>query len=243
MTTGHQRSGWAISSSPKRCPTSPALALRCARSPAKAGGCACGAARWTGHGQNWRPSAHPARFTIPHPERMIKIIRNRPMPAGFIDECKRSAPPIRRGNQTLRGRRTCSLKRWNRKWRAAPKAAGIGDFRCHDLRHRSRTRIARACGHLTVTHKLPGHASFSTKARDADVCDDDIHLAMKAAQPRNSPRPRRITNGETSGKTKRKRVEDNRLPSQMRCPTAALPDAFLPWVKPLKSARPAAGIR
>jgi integrase len=149
--------------------------------------------------------------TIPLTDRMIEIINSRPKvcPMVFTYECKRSAPPIRRGNKLLPGRRKgmrypYSLQGWTREWWAALKAAGIEDFRFHDLRHTSGTRVTRACGNLKVTQKLLGHASISTTARYAHVCDDDIRLAMNAAESRNSPRPKRIKNEETSGKTRQK---------------------------------------
>lgn len=134
--------------------------------------------------------------SIPLTDRMIEIIRNRPKvcPQVFTYECKRSAPPIRRSNKTLPGRRKgvrypYSLQGWTREWRTALKAASIEDFRFHDLRHTSGTRVTRACGNLKVTQKLLGHASISTTSRYAHVCDDDIRRAMDAAQSRNSPGP------------------------------------------------------
>lgn len=149
--------------------------------------------------------------TVPLTERMIEVIKSRPKvcPQVFTYECKRSAPPIRRGNKTLPGRRKgmrypFSLQGWNREWQAALKAAGIEDFRIHDLRHTAGTRITRACGNIKVTQKVLGHASISTTARYAHVCDDDIRQAMNAVESRNSSGQERGEDKKKQEKTKRK---------------------------------------
>jgi integrase len=149
--------------------------------------------------------------TIPLTPRMIEIIQSRPKicPQVFTYECKRSAPPIRRGDKTLPGRRKgvrypFSKQGWTREWRAALKAAGIEDFRFHDLRHTAGSRITRACGNLKVTQRVLGHTSIMTTARYAHASDDDIRRAMGAAESRNSPELEAEENGERLAKTVRK---------------------------------------
>lgn len=149
--------------------------------------------------------------TIPLTARMIEIIRSRPRvcPQVFTYECKRSAPPIRRGNQVLPGRKKgerypFSKQGWTREWRAALKAAGIEDFRFHDLRHTAGSRITRACGNLKITQKVLGHTSISTTARYAHASDDDVRRAMAAVESRNSPGQQADENDESSAISTRK---------------------------------------
>jgi integrase len=147
--------------------------------------------------------------TIPLTSGMIEIIRSRPRvcPQVFTYECKRSAPPIRRGDKILPGRKKgqrypFSKQGWSREWRAALKAAGIEDFRFHDLRHTAGSRITRACGNLKVTQKVLGHTSISTTARYAHASDDDVRRAMAAAESRNTPGVQTEQTKETAAKSR-----------------------------------------
>lgn len=149
--------------------------------------------------------------TIPLTARMIEIIRSRPRvcPQVFTYECKRSAPPIRRGDKMLPSRKKgqrypFGKQGWSREWRAALKAAGIEDFRFHDLRHTAGSRITRACGNLKVTQKVLGHTSITTTARYAHASDDDVRRAMAAVESRNSPGQQTEENDQISAISKRK---------------------------------------
>lgn len=69
---------------------------------------------------------------------------------------------------------------WRRDWEAALKAAVIGDFRFHDLRHTAATRMLRACGNLAAVSKVLGHSSIQMTTRYAHVLMDDLGAAIDA---------------------------------------------------------------
>lgn len=100
----------------------------------------------------------------------------------FTYVCKRS-----RGKRRKDQRYPFSRNGWRKDWKAALKAAGIEDFRFHDLRHTAATRTLRASNNLKVVQEMLGHADIATTARYAHALKDDVRAAMEAAQSRNSP--------------------------------------------------------
>lgn len=67
-------------------------------------------------------------------------------------------------------------------WRRTIKAAGIDDFRLHDTRHTTATRLLRSSGNLKLVQKLLGHEHIATTSRYAHVTDDDLRAAMHEAE-------------------------------------------------------------
>lgn len=65
-------------------------------------------------------------------------------------------------------------------FRAAMTAAGIEDFRFHDLRHTFATRMLRHTGNLKLVSRLLGHSKVETTARYAHVLDDDLANALNS---------------------------------------------------------------
>lgn len=59
-------------------------------------------------------------------------------------------------------------------WRRALAAAGIADFRFHDLRHTFATRLLRQTGNLKLVSRLLGHTLIETTNRYAHVLDEDL---------------------------------------------------------------------
>ena len=57
-------------------------------------------------------------------------------------------------------------------------AAGIEDFRFHDLRHTFATRMLRQTGNLKLVSRLLGHTNVETTARYAHVLDADLADAL-----------------------------------------------------------------
>lgn len=72
-------------------------------------------------------------------------------------------------------------------FRAALAAAGIDDFRFHDLRHSFATRLLRATGNLKLVSRLLGHAGIETTMRYAHVMDDDLADAMATFSALTAP--------------------------------------------------------
>lgn len=147
-----------------------------------------------------------AEHTFPLTSRMVVLILAQPpvadCPYVFTYTCRRPTtghtdPAKRR----YKGRRyPFSKQGWMRDWRKALKEAGISDFRFHDLRHTSATRLVRATnGNLKAAQKLLGHTNITTTARYAHVVEDDLRNAMADTESRNSPK-RSLTNRAKNGR-------------------------------------------
>ena len=72
-------------------------------------------------------------------------------------------------------------------WKAAKLAAGIENFRFHDLRHTRGTRILRATGNLAAAKEALKHRSIKTTLRYAHATDDDVRNALDASESRTIP--------------------------------------------------------
>lgn len=92
----------------------------------------------------------------------------------FTYECKRS-----RGKRKKGERYPFSKNGWRKAWMEALAAAGIEDFRFHDLRHTAATRVARRYRNLKVVQKMLGHANIASTARYAHATEDDVRQAME----------------------------------------------------------------
>lgn len=69
---------------------------------------------------------------------------------------------------------------------AAVKKANLSDFRMHDIRHTTASRVVRA-SNLKVAQKLLGHSDIRTTMRYVHAHDDDVRYALDRAIPTNSP--------------------------------------------------------
>ena len=130
--------------------------------------------------------------SFPLTPRMVAIIANRPKVAAqvFTYECLRPSPPRGDRPRRLKGHRyPFSQQGWYRRWSTAKAAAEVTDFRFHDLRHTSGTRVLRATGNLKVGQRLLGHRSITSTARYQHALEDDVRAGMLAAESRNSPEP------------------------------------------------------
>ncbi len=59
-------------------------------------------------------------------------------------------------------------------------AAGITDFRIHDLRHDFASKLLRATRDLALVRKAMGHSDIASTARYAHVLDEDVATGMDA---------------------------------------------------------------
>lgn len=66
-------------------------------------------------------------------------------------------------------------------------AAGVDNFRIHDLRHTRGTRIVRATGSLAAAKEALKHKRIETTLRYAHVLDEDVRNALEASESRHSP--------------------------------------------------------
>lgn len=94
-------------------------------------------------------------------------------------------------------RKPITLSVLRRQFERAIEAAGIEDFRWHDLRHTAATRFTRVAG-LKAAQMLLGHESIATTARYAHPSDDDMSNAMEATMSRNAGQSRN-TPGQQTG--------------------------------------------
>lgn len=144
--------------------------------------------------QNMRAEVHTKGdkwHSFPLTPQMAEIIRSRPVVDGcphvFTYVCQRHAPARPDRPKRVKGRRyPFSKQGWDRQWRQALKDAGVADFKFHDLRHTSATRLVRATGNLKAASRLLGHTDISTTSRYAHVLEDDIRDAMLETELRNS---------------------------------------------------------
>ena len=100
----------------------------------------------------------------------------------FTYVCKKS-----RGDRKKGQRYPFTKNGWRRDWKAALEAAGIDDFKFHDLRHTAATRTLKNCRNLKLVQQMLGHASITSTARYAHVLLDDVRAAMEETHSRNSP--------------------------------------------------------
>lgn len=68
---------------------------------------------------------------------------------------------------------------WRRVWSRALDEAGIEDFRFHDLRHTTATRLLRATGNLELVRRLLGHLTIQSTLRYARSELDDVRAGLE----------------------------------------------------------------
>lgn len=119
-------------------------------------------------------------------------------PFVFTYVCERPAP--KRADRPARKkgvRYPFSRGGWARKWYRALAEAGVSDFRFHDLRHTTATRILRSSGNLKAASTLLGHTDIRTTMRYAHVLREDLREIMVATESRNSTGHRLTDDAET----------------------------------------------
>lgn len=79
-----------------------------------------------------------------------------------------------------------TMEGFKTEWRRARKRSGVENFRFHDLRHTTATRLVRRTGNLKLAQKLLGHTDIATTSRYAHVTDDDLRAGMEATSATQS---------------------------------------------------------
>lgn len=111
----------------------------------------------------------------------------------FTYVCERNRWDRYRKRQQRKGERyPFTANGWRKAWCAALEAAGVQDFRFHDLRHTAATRLLAASGNLKAVQGMLGHSEIATTARYAHVDVAELRRIMglahgAAAHPRHSP--------------------------------------------------------
>jgi integrase len=128
----------------------------------------------------------------PEVRELLWTIRNN-HPVMVFTYVASSTRRLNNGETIVRGQRFPITKySLRREFDKKRNAAGVADFRFHDLRHTAATRLLRRTGNLKLVQKQLRHADIGTTAKYAHVFDEDLAEAMAAAYP-----ARRETAGES----------------------------------------------
>lgn len=143
--------------------------------------------------------------TFPLSPALVQLILEQPKVDGcpfvFTYVCERPSPMRSDREQRRKGVRYPFTKYgWARKWKKALDDAGVTDFRFHDLRHTSATRIIRRTGNLKAAGKLLGHTDIRTTSRYAHVGMEDLRELMTETESRTA------TGQRLTDKSKKRRI-------------------------------------
>lgn len=115
----------------------------------------------------------------------------------YVDKWGRLQPARKKGERYPMTRTVL-----RKPWAAAKKAAGVEQFRFHDLRHTRGTRILRTTGNLAIAKEALKHRNIRTTLRYAHAADDDLRRGLDASDSRS------ITKVEISGDRKAKGINE-----------------------------------
>ena len=78
-------------------------------------------------------------------------------------------------------------------WQRLMKRAGVVNFKFHDLRHTTGTRLLRETGNLKIVQQALNHADIATTSRYAHVLEEEVAAALqrlaKSHEKSHSPKP------------------------------------------------------
>src|SRR5262245_7212766 len=98
----------------------------------------------------------------------------------FTYECRRNRHDRHHGIVQKKGERyPFTHDGWRVDWKRALAAAGIEDFRFHDLRHTFATRLLRATNNLELVQKALAHEDIATTVRYAKSQLSDVRLGLE----------------------------------------------------------------
>lgn len=135
----------------------------------------------------------------PLTDELITIIANQPKAGPFVftyvSHSSRSRFVDRLGRLNparLAGERyPLTQTGWRGPWSAALKAAGIDEFRFHDLRHTRGTRIMRQTNNLVLVKEALKHRNIKTTLKYVHAADEDVRRALDASESRSIPEVRK----------------------------------------------------
>ena len=84
-------------------------------------------------------------------------------------------------------RKPIAPDRLSTEFNRAIKRAGLVNFRLHDARHTTATRMIRATGNLKLAQRALGHANIATTSKYAHATDDDLRAALDTVAAIKSP--------------------------------------------------------
>ncbi|MFC3692113.1 tyrosine-type recombinase/integrase [Chenggangzhangella methanolivorans] len=119
-----------------------------------------------------------------HPEvekllRRLWITRDPEQDAVFLYTAQKTRREPRTGREIEAGMRyPITAAGWLTYHRRVCSKAKVADFRRHDERHTSATRLLRSTGNLKAVQKVLGHKSITTTMKYAHINDDDVRAAL-----------------------------------------------------------------
>jgi integrase len=129
---------------------------------------------------------------------ILSLERGRDRERVFTYVCDRNRHDPRRGIVQRKGvRYPFTHDGWRKAWKAALEAAGITDFRFHDLRHTAGTRALHAHRNLKTVQRMLGHKNIATTLRYTRSDVEDVRAAMEAVETQSRLRANK---GETKTK-------------------------------------------
>lgn len=129
---------------------------------------------------------------------ILSLERGRHSERVFTYVCDRNRhDPRTRQTQRKGARYPFTHDGWRKAWKTALKAAGIADFRFHDLRHTAGTRALHAHRNLKTVQRMLGHKNIATTLRYTRSDVEDVRAAMEAVETQS-----RLKATRDEGKTK-----------------------------------------
>jgi integrase len=130
------------------------------------------------------------RHTIPLTDRMVEIIESQPHVEGveqvFTYVCVRGGRKAEGQHRVVGERYPYTPWGWRDRWQEVLEEARVSDFRFHDLRHTTATRILRETNNLVIAQRLLGHTDIATTKRYAHANLDDVRQGLNTVAARKA---------------------------------------------------------
>ena len=123
---------------------------------------------------------------------VLSLERGRHPDRVFTYVCDRNRHDPRNASRQRKGQRyPFTHDGWRKAWKAALEAAGVADFRFHDLRHTAGTRALHAHRNLKTVQRMLGHKNIATTLRYTRSDIEDVRTAMEAVETQSSLRAKK----------------------------------------------------
>lgn len=140
------------------------------------------------HGKGGRQGTIPLSFTS---RAILAPLRDHHPTAVFCYRVART-----RGDRVKGTWRPITAAGLKTRWRRDSAESDVSDYRWHDHRHTTATRILRETGNLRIAQRLLRHTKIETTTKYAHVTDDDVRAAMeRVAESRRKPRSAEAIDG------------------------------------------------
>ena len=119
---------------------------------------------------------------------ILSVERGRHPDHVFTYECAKNRHDPKRGRMQQKGeRRPFTRDGWRRAWANALRAAGIAEFRFHDLRHTFGTRAYSQTRNIKTTQQMIRHSDVQSTLRYIHASAEDVRAGMEALSAAYTP--------------------------------------------------------